>query len=303
MFVALIGVVAGSSYLSSTAASPEMFLDFAKGVSGLFARIYPLAGLYEQAPCWTANAWRCLPMSASRCSPSLLAGALFGHFFVRLNSFLTAQTRKKRFVLGAQKQRSPRAALLAREWRHFLSINSYVLNSAFGPILSLVAVIALAVLVPRGDHRHVPCRPRGLGGLAAGGAALCAQLADLPSAPPRPAPSRWRARTSGSSRRCPSPPANGCCPNCGSTCSCLRPLPSLDSLVHRLDLPRQRRGAGGAYADAGADGRILGARSGSSSTASSRALTGPTPPRWPRTAPAWWRRCSSPWRCASAACF
>src|SRR5699024_5136484 len=28
-------------------------------------------------------------------------------------------------------------------------INSYVLNSAFGPILSLVAVIALAILVPR----------------------------------------------------------------------------------------------------------------------------------------------------------
>ena len=47
-----------------------------------------------------------------------------------------------------QKRKSARSALLAREWRHFLSINSYVLNSAFGPILSLIAVIALAVLVP-----------------------------------------------------------------------------------------------------------------------------------------------------------
>ena len=26
-----------------------MFIDFAKGVSDLFARIYPLAGLYERA--------------------------------------------------------------------------------------------------------------------------------------------------------------------------------------------------------------------------------------------------------------
>ena len=148
MFVALIGVVAGSSYLSSTAASPEMFLDFAKGVSGLFARIYPLAGLYGQAVL-DGNALALLAYLGISLLAILLAGALFGHFFVRLNSFLTAQTRKKRFVLGAQKQRSPRAALLAREWRHFLSINSYVLNSAFGPILSLVAVIALAILVPR----------------------------------------------------------------------------------------------------------------------------------------------------------
>ena len=47
MFVALIGVVVGSSYLSSTAANVEMFLDFARGLGDFFARIYPLAGLYE----------------------------------------------------------------------------------------------------------------------------------------------------------------------------------------------------------------------------------------------------------------
>ena len=148
MFVALIGVVVGSSYLSSTAASAEMFIDFAKGFSDLFARVYPLAGLYEKAvlggDILSLIAYVGLSLLAI-----LLAGALFGHFFVRINSFLTAQTRKKRFVLGAQKRHSARAALLAREWRHFLSINSYVLNSAFGPILSLVAVVALAVLVRR----------------------------------------------------------------------------------------------------------------------------------------------------------
>ena len=148
MFVALIGVVVGSSYLSSTAASAEMFIDFAKGFSDLFARVYPLAGLYEKAvlggDILSLIAYVGLSLLAI-----LLAGALFGHFFVRINSFLTAQTRKKRFVLGAQKRHSARAALLAREWRHFLSINSYVLNSAFGPILSLVAVVALAVLVPK----------------------------------------------------------------------------------------------------------------------------------------------------------
>ena len=148
MFVALIGVVVGSSYLSSTAASAEMFIDFARGFSDLFARVYPLAGLYEKAvlggDILSLIAYVGLSLLAI-----LLAGALFGHFFVRINSFLTAQTRKKRFVLGAQKRHSARAALLAREWRHFLSINSYVLNSAFGPILSLVAVVALAVLVPK----------------------------------------------------------------------------------------------------------------------------------------------------------
>ncbi len=148
MFVALIGVVVGSSYLSSTAANEEMFINFVRGFSDLFARVYPLAGLYEKAVTGGDALALLLYVGASLLSIAL-AGALFGRFFVRINSFLSARTHQKRFVLGAQRQRSPRAALLAREWRHFLSINSYVLNSAFGPILSLVAVVALAILVPR----------------------------------------------------------------------------------------------------------------------------------------------------------
>ena len=148
MFIALIGVVVGSSYLSSTAASAEMFIDFARGFSELFARVYPLAGLYERAVTGGDALALLLYVGLSLLSIAL-AGALFGRFFVRINSFLSARTHQKRFVLGAQRQYSPRAALLAREWRHFLSINSYVLNSAFGPILSLVAVVALAIFVPR----------------------------------------------------------------------------------------------------------------------------------------------------------
>ena len=148
MFVALIGVVVGSSYLSSTAANAEMFIDFARGFSELFARVYPLAGLYERAVTGGDALALLLYVGLSLLSIAL-AGALFGRFFVRINSFLSARTHQKRFVLGAQRQYSPRAALLAREWRHFLSINSYVLNSAFGPILSLVAVVALAIFVPR----------------------------------------------------------------------------------------------------------------------------------------------------------
>ncbi len=147
MFVALIGVVVGSSYLSSTAANVEMFLDFARGLGDFFERIYPLAGLYERAVLGGDVAALLLYVGASLAA-ILLAGALFGRFFVRINSFLTARTSKKRFVLGRQKRRSARAALLLREWRHFLSINSYVLNSAFGPVLSLIAVIALAAFVP-----------------------------------------------------------------------------------------------------------------------------------------------------------
>ncbi len=147
MFVALIGVVVGSTYLSSTAANVEMFMNFARGLTDLLSGIYPLAGLYERAVL-NGEGLALLAYVGGSLAAMLLAGALYGRVFVRLNSFLSAHTRKKRFVLGTQKRRSARAALLSREWRHFLSINSYVLNSAFGPILSLVAVIALAVLVP-----------------------------------------------------------------------------------------------------------------------------------------------------------
>ena len=147
MFVALIGVVVGSTYLSSATASMEMLMDFARGLTDLVSHIYPLAPLYERAVLG-GDILALLAYVGGSLLVMLLAGALFGRVFVRLNSFLTAHTRKKRFVLGAQKRKSARSALLAREWRHFLSINSYVLNSAFGPILSLIAVIALAVLVP-----------------------------------------------------------------------------------------------------------------------------------------------------------
>ncbi|HIS02948.1 MAG TPA: hypothetical protein IAA75_03455 [Candidatus Pullichristensenella avicola] len=161
MFVALIGVVAGSTYLSFSAANVNVFMDFARALSDLAARVYPLAPLYADAVL-NGEVLSLLVYVGVSLLTILLAGALFGRVFVRLNSFLSAQTRKKRFVLGAQTRRSPRRALLAREWRHFLSINSYVLNSAFGPILSLLAVVALAVFVP-GETIALFLQTEGLG--------------------------------------------------------------------------------------------------------------------------------------------
>ena len=257
MFVALIGVVVGSSYLSSTAANEEMFIDFAKGFSDLFARIYPLAGLYEKAVLG-GDAVALLAYVGLSLLAILLAGALFGRFFVRLNSFLTARTGKKRFVLGAQKQRSARAALLAREWRHFLSINSYVLNSAFGPILSLVAVIALAVLVPK-ETIDMFLQVEGLDDIAL--SALPFALSWLIAIGPTTACSvslegknLWIVKT------LPIPAREWLLPKLRLNLQLFTPLCHPRFSGRRLDLPRKRRGAGSAGFDAGADGRFLGAR-------------------------------------------
>ena len=197
-------------------------------------------------------------MSAFRCWAILLAGALFGRFFVRLNSFLTARTGKKRFVLGAQKQRSARAALLAREWRHFLSINSYVLNSAFGPILSLVAVIALAVLVPK-ETIDMFLQVEGLDGLAL--SALPFALSWLIAIGPTTACSvslegknLWIVKT------LPIPAREWLLPKLRLNLQLFTPFAILDSLAVAWIFRASGVALAVADLDAGADGRFLGAR-------------------------------------------
>ena len=66
-------------------------------------------------------------------------------------------------MLRAQRSRSVGRALVAREWRRYLASNIYVLNTAFGLLLSIVAVVALAAFVPR-DMLDTVLREAGLEG-------------------------------------------------------------------------------------------------------------------------------------------
>ena len=147
MLIALVGIVVLSGYLSTSSANVQMLMNFARGLIDMLTRVYPLAGLCTRAVPG-GDALAAVVYIAASVATLLVGGAAFSKGFLRLRSLLGAHARGRRFVLGRQKARSARAALLSREWRHFLSINSYVLNSAFGPVLSLVAVIALALFVP-----------------------------------------------------------------------------------------------------------------------------------------------------------
>ena len=147
MLVVLLGVVGGSWYMSFTGFDQTLLANAAQGLVGALGRLYPLTGLYSRAVNGALGAL-CLFIALSVLTMAL-AGALFGRSFGRVSAALNMNVRHNRFVMTAQRRSSAATALLRREWRRYLSINSYVLNTAFGLLLSLVAVVAVVVIMPR----------------------------------------------------------------------------------------------------------------------------------------------------------
>lgn len=147
-FVALLGIMFGSSYISMASIDVSQIIHLSRMLIDVFSRIYPLAGLYMSGVV-LGDVGALIAFVSLSIATFALSVWLFGRFFVKLNTFLSARHVRTKFVLQPQKERGVQHALLAREWRRYLSCNSYVLNSAFGLIVSLIGVIALAVMLPR----------------------------------------------------------------------------------------------------------------------------------------------------------
>jgi len=148
-FLVMLGFVGGSFYLGSAPGSDvEVLVNIARALSSMFARVYPLSGIYAAAVVG-GDISQLLLFLGLALAAFLMATALFGAVFVRLNSFINARRARGTFVLGEQRGRSVRRALVAREWRRYLASNIYVLNTAFGLLLSIVGVVALIAFVPR----------------------------------------------------------------------------------------------------------------------------------------------------------
>ncbi|NLD58834.1 MAG: hypothetical protein GX647_04185 [Clostridiales bacterium] len=162
-FLVMLGLVGGSFYLSAGGGSDvEVLVNIARTLGSMLSRVYPLSDIYAAAVVG-GDISQLLLFVGLALLALLLASWLFGAVFVRLNSFINARRARGKFVLRAQRSRSVGRALVAREWRRYLASNIYVLNTAFGLLLSIVAVVALAAFVPR-DMLDTVLREAGLEG-------------------------------------------------------------------------------------------------------------------------------------------
>ena len=146
-FAVTIAIMCGSytfGFMSESYTTAQ-FINLANTVSGLFGRFYPPAKLFTRAVVGLDGAAFAAFAGISLAAFALLVG-VFGHWFVPLHTFVTARHTRRHYELREQRPRGVRQALLWREARRYFASNLYVMNTAMGLVLSLVGVIALAVL-------------------------------------------------------------------------------------------------------------------------------------------------------------
>lgn len=109
-------------------------------------RVYPLAGLFTRAVCDFDMVALLLYLLVSLGLFFLLAALLTSRYKAINTRLMSGGTGRKQFKMGALKTASPLQALYRRELRRYFASPLYVMNTAFGLILSLIGCAALAVL-------------------------------------------------------------------------------------------------------------------------------------------------------------
>ena len=123
----------------------ENFADIGQAVMDAVGRAYVLAPLFVRAVCRGDVGALALFLAVSA---ALFAGfcALTAWRFRRWNSRLTAGRASSGYRLRAMKTATPLAALFRKEWRRYMASPLYVMNTAIGMLLLLVASVALLVV-------------------------------------------------------------------------------------------------------------------------------------------------------------
>jgi len=113
-------------------------------LSSMIQRIYPLAPIYTAAVA-KYDVGALLQFLAI--SLGLFAGFswLVGVFFKSINTRLNAVHTRRNFVLRAQVSRGAFKALFIRECKRYFASTIYLFNTAIGPIMALIAAIALLI--------------------------------------------------------------------------------------------------------------------------------------------------------------
>ena len=116
---------------------------------GTLDRVYPLTGMFARAVC------RFEPLSILlfillSAGAFALFSLLFGRLFGRIQSALSASHQRRGYRMGQLHQGSPLMALIGKEFRRLFGSPAYLLNSAVGAMMILIASAWLCFFPPSG---------------------------------------------------------------------------------------------------------------------------------------------------------
>lgn len=176
----------------------EQISALGSAAAGMAKAIYPPAALFQSAVC-TPSVWHFVLFAAISCGAAALFVWVLSKFYAKINSALAARTAKRpadgNFRMGKLSAKSPRKALFIREIRHYVSVPSYVLNTACGGVMLVLFAVVFCFVGPE-KLAQTPNLPAGLsawiGGFAPLIGAFCASISpSTASAVSLEGKSRW----------------------------------------------------------------------------------------------------------------
>jgi ABC-2 type transport system permease protein len=129
-------------FISKMGSSDIKITDIGESISNLTNRIYPLTRLYIDAVIDNSISSAILFIAISLLA-YIIYIAIVSKFYKKIVTGLTTSRSKSNYVLTELKESSSLAALYRKELKRYLSSPIYVLNTAMGPFLLIIFVIAL----------------------------------------------------------------------------------------------------------------------------------------------------------------
>ncbi len=120
------------------------FADIGGMVNNVLVSIYPLVALYGNAVSGFDVVSLLLFLLISFGAFAAFS-ALVARLFKKLNTSVTTSRTAGNFKMTELKETSPKKALYKREMKRYFSSSQYVLNTAIGPLLSIVVSVILLV--------------------------------------------------------------------------------------------------------------------------------------------------------------
>lgn len=144
-FVFLV-LVMGISYGSSFAAMQNGGLDILVYLKKIIA-VFPISLVFNAIS--TGNFLYCAAFAAMSVLSFAICALVISTFYDKISAMLSPATKRKRTASdGPQPQLSQRRTLLKQEVKRYFTLPIYVINTAFGSVLMVVATVALVVITP-----------------------------------------------------------------------------------------------------------------------------------------------------------
>lgn len=140
----VIFMVVWLGFWSNSSSIMMNFADIGGMVNGVLTGIYPMVGLYGEAVT-NFNVLSFLLFLLISFGSFAVFTAVVAKLFKKLNTSITTTRAASNYKMTELKTASPQKALRKKEMKRYFSSSQYVLNTAIGPILLIVAGIVLLV--------------------------------------------------------------------------------------------------------------------------------------------------------------